>query len=720
MSNWFRNWQRWYLWVALPLAGILLLWLVGSAMGDVQSTVASQITYQGTLHESGQPVNGTRDMTFRLYSNDACSIQVGTDIVRNGVTVSDGYFTVFLDVNSASFDGQALWLQVEVEGSVFECQAITAVPYALSLRPGAVISGAPSSANGLVELENQGPGQALRVTSTDGMVLYGATAGGPAIYGYAGDGYGLRGVSSASGSAAVRGDTSTINTLGGDFYSERSSGVQGSTVSIQATPVPGVGETYVAGVRGVAQSSGYVYGVYGETLAGVSGAGVHATNLGSGSRAPDVELGGGSNGNGVLASDQLQSSSNLVLLSNDDISLHLDADLSFETSQLGLYDRSGAEVFRVDDDGNLVTQGTATAENGLTTGTTSGDGLFVFQAGSYGSTGTSSSANGVEIRSASNDGLMVGANGGDGVDILNAGGNGVRIGSAGGHGLFVSSSSQNGIDIDNVGAYGIHISDTAADNYFAGDTGIGTSLPTNRLHVRDSINGAASVSNHVALIENSSTGTSPDVLVLKVGEDAAGVGVENNFISFVAGGNESLGAIQGTGSGGVTLAGPGSDYAEWLPRLDAEESIQEGDVLGLFGGKVSKKTAGADMIMAASTGPIVSGNDPGEGQREDFVLVAFIGQVDIRVRGPVQAGDFLVPSGLDDGTAVAVDPASLSVPQLTQVLGQAWENSSQPGIKPIRSLVGLVQPSALAGTFQSLDARLSALEEAMGISDSQP
>jgi hypothetical protein len=720
MNKWLRNWQRWYLWVVLPLAGILVLWLAESALGDVQATVGNQITYQGTLQESGQPVSGTRNMTFRLYSDDACSVQVGVDIVRNGVILSDGYFSVFLDLNPSQVDGQALWLQVEVEGSVFECQAITAVPYALSLRPGAVIRGSTSSANGLVELENQGPGQAIRVTSTDGMVLYGTTAGGPAIYGYAGGGYGLRGVSSASGSAAVRGDTSTAGTFGGDFYSTQSSGVQGSTVSVQATPVPGVGDTYVAGVRGLAQSSGYVYGIYGETLAGTNGAGVHATNLGSGTLAPDLELGAGSNGNGVLASDQLVSSSDLVFLSNDDISLRLDADQSFETSQFALLDRSGAEAFRVDSTGNLVAQGTATAENGLLTGTSSGDGLFVFQAGSYGSTGSSGLANGVEVRSANNDGLMVGANGGDGVDIWNAGENGLYVRNAGGHGVFVNSATGNGIDIDNVGAYGIHVSDSAADNYFAGDTGIGTSAPTNRLHVRDSINGAASVPNHVALIENASTGTSPDVLVLKVGETAANIGGENNYISFVDGSNASLGAIQGTGSGGVTLAGPGSDYAEWLPRLDAKEVIQEGDVLGIFGGQVSKETAGADMIMAASTGPIVSGNDPGEGQREDYVLVAFIGQVEIRVRGPVQAGDFLVPSGLEDGTAVAVSPADLPVSQLTQVVGQAWESSSQPGIKPIRSLVGLVQPSAIAETLQSLEARLRALEEAMGLGESQP
>ena len=697
MSKQLRSWILAL--VAIPV-GVLALLYVNAALS--QGAVTNQLTYQGTLFEAGQPVTGTRDMVFRLYSDDLCTTQTGPDIVRNGVPVEDGFFTVFLDVNPAVFDGQALWIQPVVGPTTFDCQAILPAPYALSLRPGAIIRGSTSSANGLLELDNQGPGQAIRVTSTDGMVLYGATSGGPAIYGYAGGGYGVRGVSSASGSAGVRGETSSANALGGDFYSQQSSGVSGVTASVKATPVPGVGNTYVAGVRGVAQSSGYVYGVYAESEAGNNGAGLYAANSGPGDYAPDVELGGGSSGNGVLASDQGigQSSSNLALLSNDDILLFLDNDRSFETSSFEVRNRdngtaAGSTVFSVSDDGDTVAQGAVTGEGGLATGSTGGDGVFVFQTGGYGSSVTSGDANGVEVRSAAGDGLFVGASGGDGVEIYNAAGRGLYVRAA--------------------GPYGVYVGDSGADNYFAGDTGIGVETPTHRLEVVDAISGAASTANHVALIENNTAGDSADILVLKMPEVGNAVGAGNNYITFHDGAGASQGAIQGNGAGSVQYAGAGNDYAEYLPRLETAEQIQPGDVVGVFAGRVGKATQGADLVLAASTGPIVAGNDPGEEARDDYTLVAFLGQVELRVRGPVRAGDFVLPSGLEDGTAVAVAPQDLTLDQLTQVIGQAWAESPGPGVSQVRVLVGLVQPAAIGAVVGDLDARLAALERAAGI-----
>lgn len=104
---------------------------------SIQATVASKISYQGVLKESGNPVNGTRTMIFRLFSDDTCETQVGSDITKNDVPINNGIFSVDLNVSTNHFNGQALWIQVEIGGTRMACQEILPVPYALSLIPGA-------------------------------------------------------------------------------------------------------------------------------------------------------------------------------------------------------------------------------------------------------------------------------------------------------------------------------------------------------------------------------------------------------------------------------------------------------------------------------------------------------------------------------------------------------------------------------------------------------
>jgi hypothetical protein len=321
----------------------------------------------------------------------------------------------------------------------------------------------------------------------------------------------------------------------------------------------------------------------------------------------------------------------------------------------------------------------------------------------------------VEIRSAANDGLMVGANGGDGVDIWNAAENGLYVRVAGNHGLRINSVAQNGIDIVNVGAYGIHIADSDADNFFAGDTGIGVSSPTNRLHVRDSISAAASAGNHVAQIENTSTGGSADVLVIKINELPEDIDGGNNFISFHGNSGSSLGAIQGNSAGSVVYAGTGADYAEYLAKIEPLELIEPGDILGVHQGRVTRSTQNADFLLAASTDALVAGNDPGEEYRDAYVLVSFIGQADLRVSGPVMAGDLIVASGNDDGVGVALSADRMDSPLIGQVVGQAWEANPDPRVKPVRSLVGLVQPQVLAHSLRNLETRLRIIESALDL-----
>ena len=116
-----------------------------------QAALGTAFTYQGHLLDNSAPANGTYDFLFRLYdgADPTTATQVGADVAVEDVTVSNGLFTVSLDFGAAPFNGQALWLQVSVRPgasadphtALSPTTALNAAPYALSLRPGATISG---------------------------------------------------------------------------------------------------------------------------------------------------------------------------------------------------------------------------------------------------------------------------------------------------------------------------------------------------------------------------------------------------------------------------------------------------------------------------------------------------------------------------------------------------------------------------------------------------
>jgi len=120
--------------------------------------------------------------------------------------------------------------------------------------------------------------------------------------------------------------------------------------------------------------------------------------------------------------------------------------------------------------------------------------------------------------------------------------------------------------------------------------------------------------------------------------------------------------------------------------------MEPGDVVGVHGGDVSLTTEDADRAMVISTQPVVLGNDPGplEDAREGYEKVAFVGQAPTNVRGPVEEGDLVVPSGENDGTAVAVTPGDRSPG--TPVVGQAWETDDAEGVTTVTVAVGIDDP----------------------------
>lgn len=81
--------------------------------GDVaKDTLDMAFTYQGRLVEEGKAADGEYDFEFRLFDS-ADGDQVGGTLVRENVTVTDGYFTQKLNFG-AVFTGRRRWLEISV------------------------------------------------------------------------------------------------------------------------------------------------------------------------------------------------------------------------------------------------------------------------------------------------------------------------------------------------------------------------------------------------------------------------------------------------------------------------------------------------------------------------------------------------------------------------------------------------------------------------------
>lgn len=107
----------------------------------VQAVVGTAITYQGQLKNAGGPVNGACDLQFSLWDSlSNATGQIGATLTKPNVALTDGLFTVQLDIGAGAFPGDARWLQIAVScptGGSFVTlaprQPLTPAPYALAL-----------------------------------------------------------------------------------------------------------------------------------------------------------------------------------------------------------------------------------------------------------------------------------------------------------------------------------------------------------------------------------------------------------------------------------------------------------------------------------------------------------------------------------------------------------------------------------------------------------
>ncbi|MDO5972095.1 hypothetical protein Q4Q35_20030 [Flavivirga aquimarina] len=175
---------------------------------------------------------------------------------------------------------------------------------------------------------------------------------------------------------------------------------------------------------------------------------------------------------------------------------------------------------------------------------------------------------------------------------------------------------------------------------------------------------------------------------------------------------------------GVTYQSGSADYAEWLERSNFGEKMSAGDIVGVNGGKISKYTMNSQHYMVVSTKPAILGNMPMQGNEALYEKVAFMGQIPVKVRGIVLQGDYIIPSGLNDGTGIGVSPQKIKAEQYREIVGVAWSEALiNNGVSMVNMAIGLnandvanlaieqeKKIKVLEDKFKTLEQRLLALE----------
>ncbi len=220
---------------------------------------------------------------------------------------------------------------------------------------------------------------------------------------------------------------------------------------------------------------------------------------------------------------------------------------------------------------------------------------------------------------------------------------------------------------------------------------------------------------HVAILEadyDLETNSDLAILALRYTNLYGQLSPAQNFITFLSNGGTldapalaSWGSIEGNTGGGIQFSSPEQDYAEYILKRNPDEEIAPGDVVGVYGGQVTLDTEGADSVMVVSTSPIVIGNWPGDDMVHLYSLVAFLGQVPVKVRGEVKKGDILVSSGHQDGSAIAFSPHEVPLDMIPNIVGRSWESHLGEGTGHVNTLIGFPFHSEV------VNKRLEALQD---------
>jgi hypothetical protein len=213
------------------------------------SPALSQIGFQGRLtNKSGEPLSGVYNLVFQAWDAPTGGTQFGKDTVVNNVPVNNGLFTTKVLLPQYAFSGDAVWLQIKVNGQIMSPRTeLLPVPYALGLLPGASIrSESPLTA---LNIANISSGIALFSSSTNSFGVLG-DSGTFGAYPTAG----MHGVHGRGEEVGVYGEGGPVGVYG----TGTGDGVKG--VSANGRGLYGI-STNIAGVRGESTNGNGVYGV---------------------------------------------------------------------------------------------------------------------------------------------------------------------------------------------------------------------------------------------------------------------------------------------------------------------------------------------------------------------------------------------------------------------------------------------------------------------------
>lgn len=162
---------------------------------------------------------------------------------------------------------------------------------------------------------------------------------------------------------------------------------------------------------------------------------------------------------------------------------------------------------------------------------------------------------------------------------------------------------------------------------------------------------------------------------------------------------------------GIAYESGSGDYAEWLMKRNPGETFTFGDIVSVSAGQISKNTGQPGQLMVVSLSPIVLGNMPEKGREHLYEKVAFMGQVPVKVIGAVRPGDYIIPSGRNDGFGIAVSPEKMTLDQYRQIVGVAWsETQFSRGVSFVNVAVGINQQD-LVGQLQKQQADITAMKK---------